>query len=71
MEIGQVPVSKHCPDPVISGTWMLFIATILNGLFTVLVDDNTKVWTLPTPLQLATCVYAVSSSYYSLFIAIY
>ncbi|XP_004149891.1 WAT1-related protein At4g28040 [Cucumis sativus] len=60
-----VPVSKHCPDPVISGTWMLFIATILNGLFTVLVDDNTKVWTLPTPLQLATCVYAGTTSAFS------
>ncbi|KAA0035125.1 hypothetical protein IC582_003749 [Cucumis melo] len=60
-----VPVSKHCPDPVISGTWMLFIATILNGIFTVLVDDNTKVWTLPTPLQLATCVYAGTTSAFS------
>ncbi|XP_038879861.1 WAT1-related protein At4g28040-like [Benincasa hispida] len=60
-----VPVSKHCPDPVISGTWMLFIATILNGIFTVLVDDNTKVWNLPTPLQLATCVYAGTTSAFS------
>ncbi|XP_038879733.1 WAT1-related protein At4g30420-like [Benincasa hispida] len=63
-----VPISRHCPDPIISCTWLLFIATILSGVFTVLVDDNTKVWNLPSLLQFATCLYAGTSSALSFFV---
>ncbi|CAK9329782.1 unnamed protein product [Citrullus colocynthis] len=63
-----VPISRHCPDPIISSTWLLFIATLLAGVFTVLVDDNTKVWNLPSLFQFATCVYAGTSSALSFFV---
>ncbi|KAL4035372.1 hypothetical protein IC575_004056 [Cucumis melo] len=63
-----VPISRHCPDPIISCTWLLFIATILSGFFTVLVDDNTKIWNLPSLLQFATCLYAGTSSALSFFV---
>ncbi|XP_022973530.1 WAT1-related protein At4g30420 [Cucurbita maxima] len=57
-----VPISRHCPDHIISSTWMLFLAMFQAAIFTLLVDDSSKVWNLPSPLEFGSCLYAGISS---------
>lgn len=61
LKISQVPVSRHCPDHLISSTWMLFFAMCQSAAITLLVDDTDKILNLPSPLQLGSCLYAVSN----------
>ncbi|XP_022135033.1 WAT1-related protein At4g28040-like [Momordica charantia] len=63
-----VPVSRHCPDHLISSTWMLFFAMCQSAAITLLVDDTDKILNLPSPLQLGSCLYAGTSSALSFFV---